>query len=109
LLVKIIFLKGELNILGKIGPKQSAVASAPTYGSLTNEVETPDDWGLQDLTHLLLDCPASEPLRRAIFGTTSYIFDPWSRPWGVARLLGFRGVHPRPISLEGSGIITTTK
>jgi len=25
---------------------------------------------LQDLTHLLLDCPASEPLRRIIFGTT---------------------------------------
>jgi len=40
---------------------------------------------LQDLTYLLLfDCPASEPLRRAIFGTTSSIFDPWSRPWGVA-------------------------
>jgi len=30
---------------------------------------------LQGLTHLLLDCPASEPLRRAIFGTTSSIFD----------------------------------
>jgi len=26
---------------------------------------------LQDLTHLLLDCPASDPLQRAIFGTTS--------------------------------------
>jgi len=32
---------------------------------------------LQDLTHLLLDCPASEPHRRAIFGTTSSIFDLW--------------------------------
>jgi len=28
---------------------------------------------LQHLTHLLLDCPASEPLRRAIFSTTSSI------------------------------------
>jgi len=28
---------------------------------------------LQDLTHLLLDHPASEPLRRAIFGTTCSI------------------------------------
>jgi len=27
---------------------------------------------LQDLTHLLLDCPASEPLRHAIFGTTFF-------------------------------------
>jgi len=41
---------------------------------------------LQDLTHLLLDCPASEPLRCTIctiFGTTSLIFEPWSRPWSV--------------------------
>jgi len=29
---------------------------------------------LQDPTHLL-DCPASEPLRRAIFGSTSSVFD----------------------------------
>jgi len=29
---------------------------------------------LQDLTRLSLDCPASEPLRRAIFGTISSIF-----------------------------------
>jgi len=49
---------------------------------------------LQDLIRLLLDCPASEPLRRAIFGTTSFIFDLWSKPWGMARLLGLRGVPP---------------
>jgi len=38
-------------------------------------------WGhsLQDLTHLL-DFPASEPLRCAIFGTTFSIFVLWSRP-----------------------------
>jgi len=30
---------------------------------------------LQDLTHLLLDCPVSELLRYAIFGSTSSIFD----------------------------------
>jgi len=29
--------------------------------------------------HLLLDCLASEPLRRAIFGT-SFRFDLWSKP-----------------------------
>jgi len=43
---------------------------------------------LQELTHLLLNCPASEPLRCVIFGTTSSIFDLWSRRWGVAGLLG---------------------
>ena len=37
----------------------------------------------QDLSHLVLDCPVLDPLRRA-------------RPWGVARLLGFRGIDPRP-------------
>jgi len=56
---------------------------------------------LQDLTHLFLDRPASKPLRRATFGTTSFIFDLWSRPWGVARLLGSRGVPPRPHPSKG--------
>ena len=40
---------------------------------------------LQDLNHLLLDCPAYEPLRKSIFGSSLSILDPRSRPWGVAR------------------------
>ena len=60
---------------------------------------------LQDLNHLLLDCPASEPLRKSIFDSSLslslYILDLWSRPWGVARLLGLRGVPPRPHPSEG--------
>ena len=51
---------------------------------------------LQDLNHLLLDCHASEPLSKSIFGSSLSILDLWSRPWGVARLLGIRGVPPRP-------------
>jgi len=35
---------------------------------------------LQDLSHLLLGCLASESLRRAIFDTTSSIYDLCSRP-----------------------------
>ena len=58
---------------------------------------------LQDLNHLLLDCPASEPLRKSIFGSSFSILDLWSRPWGVARLSGLRGVPPRPHSSEGVG------
>ena len=50
----------------------------------------------QDLSHLVLDCPVLDPLRRAIFGHTPSLLDLWSRPWGVARLLGFRGIDPRP-------------
>ena len=62
-------------------------------------------WGhpLQDLSHLLLDCPASEPLRKSIFGSSLSILDLWSRPCGVARLLGLRGVPPRPHPSEGVG------
>ena len=58
---------------------------------------------LQDLNHLLLDCPASEPLRKSIFGSYLSILDLWSRPWGVARLLGLHGVPPRPHPSEGVG------
>ena len=58
---------------------------------------------LQDLNHLLLDCPASEPLCKSIFGSSLSILDLWSRPWGVARLLGLRGVPPRPHPSEGVG------
>jgi len=58
---------------------------------------------LQDLTHLLLDCPASEPLRRAIFGTTFSIYDLWSKLWGMARLLDHCGVPPCPHPSEGVG------
>ena len=57
----------------------------------------------QDLNHLLLDCPTSEPLRESIFGSSLSILDLWSRPWGVARLLGLRGVPPRPHPSEGVG------
>ena len=63
---------------------------------------------LQDLNHLLLDCPASEPLRKSIFGSSLSILDLWSRPWGVARLLisaeFLRALIPR----KGSGSTTTT-
>jgi len=57
---------------------------------------------LQDMTHLLLDCPASEPLWCAIFGTTS-IFDLWSKPWDMASV---EFLHA-PISRKGLGSTTT--
>jgi len=63
---------------------------------------------LQDLIHLL-DCPASEPRQRAIFGTTgTSIFDLLSRPWGVAQLLSLREFLHALIPLKGSGSTTTT-
>ena len=56
-----------------------------------------------DLNHLLLDCRASEPLPKSIFGPSLSILDLWSRPWGVARLLGLRGVPLRSHPSEGVG------
>jgi len=58
---------------------------------------------LQDPTHLLLDCPGSEPLRRAIFGTTSSIFDlgAWLDCWVSVEFLY------APIPRKGSGSTTT--
>jgi len=47
--------------------------------------------------------PASESLQHTIFGTTSSIFDLWSRPLGVARLSSLHGVLPRPHPSEGVG------
>ena len=58
---------------------------------------------LQDLNHLL-DCLASETLRKSIFGSSLSIHYLWSRPLGVARLLGLRAPIPR----KGSGSTTTT-
>ena len=58
---------------------------------------------LQDLSHTLLHCPALDSLRSAIFGNTISISDLWSRPWGVARMLGLSGVPPLPHPQEGVG------
>jgi len=64
---------------------------------------------LQDLTHLLLDCPASEPLRPVIFGTTSSIFDLWSRPWTWPECwVSVEFLHVL-IPRKGSGSTTTFK
>jgi len=56
-----------------------------------------------DEKRLLRNCPAPEHLWHAIFGTTTSIFDLWSRPWDVARLLGLRGVPSCPHPSEEVG------
>jgi len=58
----------------------SSDVNCPDYAATVTAslVFCPSAYGhsLQDLTRLLLECPASEPLRRAFFGTTSFTFDP---------------------------------
>ena len=53
----------------------------------------------QDISYLIVHCPATNCLRRSLFGDSLSLYDLWSRPWGVARLLGLHGLHP----LEGVG------
>ena len=57
----------------------------------------------QDTSHLILHCPATDSLRRSFFGDCLSLYDLWSRPWGVARLLGLHGLPPCPHPSEGVG------
>ena len=57
----------------------------------------------QDTSYLILHCPATDYLRRSLFGDSLSLYDPWSRPWGVARLLGLHGLPPCPHPSEGVG------
>ena len=59
--------------------------------------------GPHDVSHVLTSCPSLSSLRGAIFGPSASLFDLWARPWGVARLLGLRGVPPRPYPPDGVG------
>ena len=57
----------------------------------------------QDTSHLILHCPATDSLRRSLFGDSLSLYDLWSRPWRVARVLGLHGHPPCPHSTEGVG------
>ncbi len=57
----------------------------------------------QDISHLILHRPATDSLRRSLFGDSLSLYDLWSRPWGVARLLGLHGLPPCPHPPEGVG------
>ena len=50
----------------------------------------------QDNSHHILHCPATDSLRSSLFGDSLSLYDLWSRPWGVARLLGLHGLPPCP-------------
>ena len=57
----------------------------------------------QDTSHLILHCPATESLRRSLFGDSLSLYDLWSRPWEMARFLGLHGLPPCPHPSEGVG------
>ena len=37
----------------------------------------------QDTSHLILHCPATDSLRRSLFGDSLSLYDLWLTPWGV--------------------------
>ena len=55
----------------------------------------------QDTSHLIMHCPATNSLRRSLFGDSLSLYDLWSRPWGVAPILGLHGIPPCPHPSEG--------
>ena len=57
----------------------------------------------QDISHLILHCPGTHSLHCSLFGDSLSLYDLWSRPCGVARLLGLHGVPPCPHPSEGVG------
>ena len=57
----------------------------------------------QDTSHLILHCPATDSLRRSLFGNSLSLYDLWTRPWRVAQLLELHGFPPCPYLSEGVG------
>ena len=56
----------------------------------------------QDTSHLILHCPDTDSLHLSLFGPSLSLNVLWSRPWGVARLLGLHGLPSCPICRKGS-------
>ena len=62
----------------------------------------------QATSDLILLCPATDSLRRSLFGDYLSLYNLWSRPCVVVRLLGLHGLPPCPYPSEGVGQTTTT-
>ena len=78
-----------------------------SYVSRTGRIENPScsacGHSSQDISDLILHCPGTDSLCRSLFGDSLSLYDLWSRPWGVARLLGLHGLPPCPHLSEGVG------
>ena len=48
----------------------------------------------QDTSHVILHCPATDSLRRSLFGNFLSLYDFCARPWLVFRLLGLHDLPP---------------
>ena len=57
----------------------------------------------QDTSRLTLHCPAADSWRRSLFSDSLFLYDLWSRPWRVFRLMWLNGLPPCPHPPEGVG------
>ena len=57
----------------------------------------------QGTSHLILHFPATDSLRRSLFGNFLSLYDLWSRPWGAPQLLGLHNLPPSTHLSEGVG------
>ena len=68
--------------------------------SRTGRIENPScsacGHSSQDTSHLILHCPATDFLRHSLFGRSLSLYDLWSRPKRVSRLLGLHGSRHAP-------------
>ena len=78
-----------------------------SYLSRIGKIESPScsacGQSSQDTSPLVLHCPATDSLRRSLFGDSLSLYDLWSKPWRVARLLGLHDLLPCPHPSEGVG------
>ena len=78
-----------------------------SYYSRIGRIETPScstcGHSSQGISHLILHRPPRDSLHRSLFGNSLSLYNLWSRPWGVARLLGLRVLLPWPHPSEGVG------
>ena len=78
-----------------------------SYLSRIRRIENPScsacGHSFQDTSHLILHCPATNSLRRSLFGDSLSLYDLWSRPWGVSRLMGLHVFLPCLHLSEGVG------
>ena len=75
----------------------------PRIGRIENPSCSACGHSPQDTSDLILHCPGLDSLRCSLFGDSLSLYDLWSRPWGVARLLGLHVFPPRPIPWKGLG------
>ena len=57
----------------------------------------------QDTFHLILHCPATDSLRRSLFGDSMSLYDKRSRPWEFPGFWGPLVFRHAPIPRKGSG------